>query len=127
MSGSLADRPPSSRADSHQGPHRNLQGALHRRIWVEASGEAGADRSYLGLGTSQDRVVEDAGDVERRLPELVEAGTVLGQLQRLNPDLVKAGVFQQGSYPFAIPERERPGRARCGWVKQTSLHQLDSG
>src|ERR1700722_8957452 len=100
MSRSLADRPPSGRADPDQGAHRNLQGAVLGRVGREASGETGANLGDLGLRARQDRVMERASDVERRLPELIEAGTALDQLQRLNPDLVKACVFQQGPYPF---------------------------
>src|SRR5690242_15517893 len=88
-------------ADANQCTHRYLQGAVLGRIGREAGGEARADLGDLVLGTREDRVVEGARDVERRLPKLLEAGAALGQLERLHPYLVEAGVFEQLPHPPA--------------------------
>ena len=61
-------------------------------------------------GRDEHRVVEDARDVERRLPELVEIGRPLGQLQTLHPHLVETRAFQQVAHTLLVAERER---SRC--------------
>src|ERR1017187_3373732 len=66
------------------------------------------DLGDLRLGTTEHRVVEGAREVERRVPQLLEARMAPAQVDRLDARVGEARLRKQLPYPLRIAQREGP-------------------
>src|SRR5437763_10780927 len=96
----------------------NLEAPVGRGVWREASVKRCFDLFDLRLRPRQHGVVERIGEVERRLPHLLEARVAAGHIDGLDRDLGEADVLEQIAHHLAAAEREwsrRRGTVGWGW------------
>ena len=100
------------------GCHERAPGDVHRAVGGgvgrEALRQRRMDLGDLVLGPVEHRVVELAREVERRVPELLEARVAAMQLERLDPHLGEARLLEQLPHSLRAAQREGPRRARGG-------------
>src|SRR5487761_1799065 len=104
--------------------HESARGEIERPVfldvWLQARAQTTAYLLDLLLRAGENRVVEDAREIQGRLPELLEARCSVLDVDRLDGHLREARRLHLG----AVPESERPGRARGGRLDQVTPDQL---
>ena len=117
-------------ADASRRAPGYLQRPVGGGVRREALAQRHLDLGDLRSGPAQHRVVEAAREVERRVPQLLEARVAAREVERLDVHVGETRLLEQLGHPRGAPQREGP-RPLLGLLarrrRQPTLDQLLRG